>query len=66
MKPHKTKKKQNYEKEYNQLMTGFQPSLPSQNSPQWINTGDFIAKFSLYKESPNSISSTDTSVTTAF
>ena len=54
------------ETEYNEIMKGFQyPSLPSQQIPQWSNPSDFIIKFSLYQESPNSITSTETSATLA-
>ena len=57
----KDEKKQNsFEKDYNEIMKGFQ----NQNSPfiqnhQWIKPTDFIAKFSLYQETPNSITSSD-------
>lgn len=50
------------EMEYNEIMKGFQyPSIPAQSVPQWSNPTDFIVKFSLYQESPNSITSTETS-----
>ena len=50
------------ETEYNEIMKGFQyPSIPAQPVPQWSNPTDFIVKFSLYQESPNSITSTETS-----
>ena len=52
------------EKEYNEIMKGFQyPIMPSQPIPQWSNPTDFLVKFSLYQESPNSITSTETSAT---
>ena len=50
--------------DYEKIMRDFQkqdnPSLPQ--TPQWTNQGDFIIKFSLYQETPNSITSTDTSL----
>jgi hypothetical protein len=50
------------ENEYNEIMKGFQyTSIPSQSVPQWSNPNDFIVKFSLYQESPGSITSTETS-----
>lgn len=53
-----------FEKEYNEIMKGFNfPTVPDQPTPQWSNPADFIVKFSLYQESPNSITSTETSVT---
>lgn len=53
-----------FEAEYNDLMKDFQfqKNLPSAPAPEWKNPGDFIIKFSLYEESPNSITSTDTLV----
>ena len=30
--------------------------------PQWVNPGDYIVKFTLYQETPNSITSTETLV----
>ena len=51
------------EEEYNKIMKDFQKqNTPLSQTPQWTNPGDFIIKFSLYKEMPNSITSTDTSV----
>jgi len=45
-----------------EILNGFQdPGIPSQPVPQWSNPTDFIIKFSLYQESPNSITSTETS-----
>jgi hypothetical protein len=63
MKTTKSKKKQDYSKDYNKIMNGFQPQAPVPITPQWINPGDFIVKFSLYQEIPNSITSTNTTVT---
>ncbi len=60
----KTEKKQKFfDKDYKKIMQDFQ----KQNSllfltPQWSTPGDFIIKFSLYQETPNSITSTDTSI----
>ncbi len=51
------------ETEYNEIMKGFQYStVPAQPVSPWIRTNDFIVKFSLYSELPNSIASTETSV----
>lgn len=66
MKTRKKKTKQNYEKEYNKIMTGFQQVTPLPVTPQWINPGDFIIKFSLYQETPNSFTSTNTSMIPGF
>jgi len=66
MKSLKTKKKQNYEKDYNKIMNGYQLSAPIQFAPQWINPNDYFVKFSLYEETPNSITSTNTSITAIF
>ena len=64
----KTKNKQKFfENDYNKIMRDFQkqnPPIPQ--TPQWTNPGDFIVKFSLYEETPNSITSTDTSVIANF
>jgi hypothetical protein len=53
-----------FEKQYNEIMKYFQnqnsPFFPQ--TPQWTNPKDFIVKFSLYHETPNSITSTDTIV----
>lgn len=54
------------EREYSEIMKDFQyPSIPVQSIPQWSNPTDFIVKFSLYQESPSSITSTETSATLA-
>lgn len=59
----KSEKKQTFEKEYNEIMKGFQnQNVYINQTPQWTNPNDFIVKFSLYQETPNSITSTDTSV----
>lgn len=52
-----------FEKDYEKIMKGFKiQNSPLPNIPQWANPGDFIIKFSLYQETPNSITSTDTAV----
>ncbi len=49
------------EEDYTEVMKGFQRNyLPFIQMPQWTNPNDFIVKFSLYQETPNSITSTDT------
>jgi hypothetical protein len=51
------------ETEYNEIMKGFQqPTVPVQPVSPWTRPNDFIVKFSLYSELPNSITSTETSV----
>lgn len=63
MKSSDDKKQQKFEKDYNDIMKDFQNqnNLLTSN-PQWTNPTDFIVKFSLYQETPNSITSTDTMV----
>jgi hypothetical protein len=57
------KKMPSFEVEYNDLMKGYQiPNIPVAPLPQWTKPSDFIVKFSLYQETPNSITSTETSV----
>ena len=53
-----------FEEDYNTIMKDFQKQnlSPYQPTPQWTNPGDFLIKFSLYQETPNSITSTDTSI----
>lgn len=52
------------EKEYEELMKDFEnQNIPFQTTPQWTSPNDYIVKFSLYQEMPNSITSTETSVT---
>jgi len=60
MKSKGEKKPTSFENDYNEIMKGFQ----NQNTPipQWTKPTDFIIKFSLYQETPNSITSTDTLV----
>lgn len=63
MKPKNEKKQQAFEMEYNEIMRGFlNKSAHFNQTPQWTNPNDFIVKFSLYQEIPNSITSSDTSV----
>jgi hypothetical protein len=62
MKTKEMKKQKAFEKDYDKIMKDFQKQdTPFTNPPQWINPGDFIVKFSLYQDSPNSITSTNTS-----
>jgi hypothetical protein len=60
----KDKKNQNtLEKDYSEIMKDFQTQeIPFTQTPQWSNPNDFIVKFSLYEETPNSITSKDTTV----
>jgi len=63
LKPKKNIRKKAFKKEYWGIMHGFN----IQNNPcfqyqQWKDPKDFIVKFSLFQETPNSIASTDTSV----
>ena len=64
MKSKNEKKQKDLKENYQKIMKGFQKpeSSPNQNS-EWQKSGDFIVKFSLYQETPRSITSTDTSVT---
>ena len=63
MKSKDEKKQTAFEKDYDKVMKGFQKqNTPIAQTPQWTNPSDFIIKFSLYQETPNSITSTDTSV----
>jgi hypothetical protein len=56
-------KKKAFEKEYKELMRDFKNhNNPCFQYPQWKDPKDFIVKFSLLQETPNSITSTDTSV----
>ncbi len=57
------KKEEAFIEDYNKIMKDFNNGENSLfQTPQWMNPGDFIAKFSLYEETPNSITSTDTKV----
>ena len=63
MKSKSGKKQTKLEKDYNQIMKGFQnQNAPLNQTPQWTNPNDFIVKFSLYEETPFGITSTDTLV----
>jgi hypothetical protein len=63
MKSIKEKKQECFEEDYKKIMKDFQKqNTPYFQQPQWTNSGDFIIKFSLFQEIPNSITSTDTSV----
>ena len=62
MKTKEMNKQKVFEKEYDKIMKDFQKQGTNfANLQQWINPGDFIVKFSLYQESPESITSTNTS-----
>jgi len=61
MKSKAKKKQKTFDEDYNKIMKDFQRhDVPPFQVPQWTNLGDFITKFSLYQETPNSITSTDT------
>jgi hypothetical protein len=63
MKSKDDKKQTAFEKDYKEIMKDFQNQNTALiQTPQWTNPNDFIVKFSLYQESPNSITSTDTLV----
>ena len=63
MKTKEMKKQNSFEKDYDKIMKDLQKQDDLfANPPQWINPGDFIVKFSLYQDSPNSITSTNTSL----
>ena len=63
MKSKDKKKKETFEEDYMKIMKNFQSqNAPYFQYPQWRNSNDFISKFSLLQETPNSITSTDTSV----
>jgi len=62
MKTKEMKKQKTFEKDYDNIMKNFQKEdAPFYNNTRWINPGDFIVKFSLYKESTDSVVSTNTS-----
>lgn len=62
MKTKKIKKQRTFEKDYDNIMKNFQKEdAPFYNNTMWISPGDFIVKFSLYKESSDSVVSTNTS-----
>lgn len=57
------KKQETFENDYNEIMKDFQnKNTPLTSNPQWTNPSDFLVKFSLYQETPNSITSTGTLV----
>jgi hypothetical protein len=57
------KEKKTFDEDYDVIMKDFQKqNVPTSPAPQWTNPGDFIIKFSLFQETPNSITSTDTSI----
>ncbi|MDD3875291.1 MAG: hypothetical protein PHT69_01585 [Bacteroidales bacterium] len=63
MKSKDKKKQPTFEEDYNKIMKDFiKPNSPIPQTPQWTNPSDFIVKFSLYQETPNSITSTNTFV----
>jgi hypothetical protein len=63
MKNKKAKKQNSFEEDHYKIIKDFQKvDSPFTQDPQWNNPGDFIVKFSLYQETPNSITSTDTAV----
>ncbi len=63
MKSKADKKRKTFEEDYNKIMKDFhKQNAPFSQTPQWTNPNDFIIKFSLYQETPYSITSTDTSV----
>ena len=62
MKAKEMKKLKTFEKDYDNIMKNFQKEETAfYNNTRWINPGDFIVKFSLYKESSDSVVSTNTS-----
>jgi hypothetical protein len=63
MKSKDNKNQETFEEDYKKIMKDFQiHNNPYFQYPQWKNSNDFIIKFSLFQEIPNSITSTDTSV----
>ena len=63
MKSIKEKNQSTLEKDYSEIMKDFQTQeIPFTQTPQWSKPSDFIVKFSLYKETPNSVTSKDTTV----
>lgn len=59
-KPDTKQTKEELEKDYKEIMKGFEYSDNLNPTPQWSAPGDYIVKFSLYQETPNSITSTNT------
>jgi len=63
MKSKEERKKETFESDYMKIMKNIQSqNAPYFQYPQWRNSNDFIIKFTLLQETPNSITSTDTSV----
>lgn len=63
MKAKGMKKRKTIEEDYENIMKNFQKEdTPFYINTNWINPGDFIVKFSLYKESTDSVVSTNTSL----
>jgi hypothetical protein len=63
MKSKENKKQKAFDNDYKKIMKDCtKHNIPFIKDPQWTNRGDFIVKFSLYQESPCSITSTDTLV----
>lgn len=63
MKSENENKQNSLEKEYAEIMKGFAlRESPAFEPVRWTNLNDPIQKFSLYNETPNSITSTDTVV----
>lgn len=62
MKSKAPKKTKTFEKDYNKIMKDFTQAPLVPQIPQWSAPGDYIVKFSLYQETPNSITSTGTSI----
>ncbi|MBA3647267.1 MAG: hypothetical protein H0W62_01755 [Chitinophagales bacterium] len=56
------KKQRILEKQYSKVMKTFQPPAVDPLRNQWTKPGDFFTQFSLYKENPRSITSTNTSI----
>jgi hypothetical protein len=63
MKPKEKVSKKEFENDYQEILKDLKGrNGPLIRPPQWTNPGDYIIKFSLFQESPYSITSTDTSV----
>jgi hypothetical protein len=63
MRSNNKKKKEAFKEDYNKIMQDYKnQDNPCFHYTQWKSPKDFIVKFSLLQEIPNSITSTDTSV----
>jgi hypothetical protein len=63
MRPKEKVSKKKFENDYHEILKDLKGgNVPFFQPPQWTNPGDYIVKFSLFQESPYSITSTDTSV----